>query len=348
MHPSWPAAIDSHVHINSLPCLAYMKDYADHFGFQAVNVACLGQEKPWDVTQNMLALLLKHQDPRFYAHGALLYPSVPVQKAGLDSSFFAGQARELEVLGFDGIKLLEGKPTTRKNLALAQNDPLYDAFYAQLEEAGTHVIWHVADPETFWHRETAPAFSLEAGWFYGDGSFLTQEQLYDEVLSVLDRFPKLKVTFAHFFFLSNFPDRAKALLDTYPHVTLDITPGREMYENFSKRPAAWRSFFQAYAQRIVFGTDMARSEFQGAPTDLIGAMTRFLASQDRFDYWGFTLGGLGLSRQAYQLIVQKNFQRLVGDRPRPVDPKAAQAYVERHADAIDDPNLLEALRKAFG
>lgn len=328
--------IDSHVHISGPDCLDYMKNYCTSYGFQAVNIACLGHKKAHDPLQNILAALLKLQDDRFYAHGSLLYPALPVDRSRTEILDFAGQVRELDAIGFDGVKMLEGKPTTRKLIALPQNDPAYDPFYAWMEKTGRHIVWHVADPETFWDKDKAPAFSFSSGWFYGDGTFPTKQQLYDEVIDVLQRYPSLNVTFAHFFFLSDFPDQAEALLRQFPHVTLDITPGREMYDYFAKRTERWRAFFTQYADRILFGTDMTSTEFQGEAGALIDTMRRFLATDDVFEYWDFTIRGLGLSPADCEKIGRSNFIRLVGDKPRPIDRKALQAYVDKQLPAIDD------------
>ena len=63
--------------------------------------------------------------------------------------------------------------------------------------------------------------------------------------------------FAHFHFLSDFLDRAAALLDRYPNVNFDLAPGIEMLYNFTKRPAEARDFFLKYQDRLVYGTDFS-------------------------------------------------------------------------------------------
>ncbi|NLM78746.1 MAG: amidohydrolase family protein [Ruminococcaceae bacterium] len=332
--------IDSHVHISGPKCLDFMKTYCSHHGFQAVNIACLAHDKANDPLQNILAALLKLQDKRFYAHGSLAYPTLPLDRSRTDADEFARQARLLHDIGFDGIKMLEGKPTTRKKTGLPQNDPLYDPYYAEMAKTGRHIVWHVADPETFWDKDKAPAFSFSSGWFYGDGTFQTKQQLYDEVLDVLRRHPGLNVTFAHFFFLGDFPDQAEDMLRQFPNVSLDITPGREMYEQFSQRPARWQSFFHQYADRILFGTDMTSTEFQGAAGDLIDSMKRFLATQDTFTYWDFTIQGLGLSAADCTRICQTNFTTRAGHKPRPIDREALKAYISQHRQDIDDAKAL--------
>ena len=86
-------------------------------------------------------------------------------------------------------------------------------------------------------------------------SFPSKKQLYDEIFRVLDAHPRLRVSFAHFFFLSNFPDEAERVMETYPNVRFDMTPGVEMYYNFDKNLDRWHDFFTKYSDRILFGTD---------------------------------------------------------------------------------------------
>ena len=59
---------------------------------------------------------------------------------------------------------------------------------------------------------------------------------------MLDKFPKLKITFAHFFFLSDNPDEAVRIMEKYPNALFDLTPGGEMFVNFSKDPEYWHDF----------------------------------------------------------------------------------------------------------
>jgi hypothetical protein len=69
---------------------------------------------------------------------------------------------------------------------------MYDSFFAMLEKQMVPVLYHVADPEEFWDPEKAPSWAKEHGWYYGDGSYPSKEQLYTEAESVLKKFPGLK------------------------------------------------------------------------------------------------------------------------------------------------------------
>ncbi|NIN10780.1 MAG: amidohydrolase family protein, partial [Gemmatimonadales bacterium] len=190
------------------------------------------------LNQNPVALLVKALHPgRFYAFGGLHY-----KKVGGEHEDFAEQARRLLQAGCDGMKMIEGKPTTRKALGHPLDDPMYDDYYAFMEQVGAPILFHVGDPRTFWDPELCPPMAKEHGWFYGDGSFPTLDQLYREQQSVLESFPDLRVIFAHFNFRSDDIAAARGLLDRRPQVSFDITPGGEMYVNFTEDPDLWRGF----------------------------------------------------------------------------------------------------------
>ena len=328
--------IDSHVHLYHKGCLDYFQNYYREHGFDYVNFACLCCAGYCSTGNNLLAAAAKLADPHFYAHGGLYYPAAPVQLPMPEGWDLLTQAKELLDMGFDGMKMLETKPTTAKAHALPVSDMAYDPYFAFLEETGTHIVWHACDPETFWDKDQAPAFAFEEGWFYGDGSFPTKEQIYRDVFAVLDRHPKLNATFAHFFFLSDFPDEAARVMETYPNISFDITPGREMYDYFARRRDTWKAFFEKYADRIVFGTDMTSDEFQGGVGDILAAMRRFLETDDVFRYWDFEIRGLGLSPEKAQAIEGGNFARMVGPAPKPMDKAKLARYVEKALPEVRD------------
>ena len=53
--------------------------------------------------------------------------------------------------------------------------------------------------------------------------------------AILERHPKIKFIFAHMYFMSAQLPRLSALLDAYPNMMVDITPGLEIYINLSKK-----------------------------------------------------------------------------------------------------------------
>ena len=114
--------------------------------------------------------------------------------------------------------------------------------YSFLEEKGTPVNMHVNDPRTFWENGNYDSFVP------------SYDEIYTEAIEMLDKFPKLNIVFPHFF-LSDNPKEAERIMDTYQNVRFDLTPGVEMYRNFSKDIEYRRRFFTKYRKRILFGTD---------------------------------------------------------------------------------------------
>ena len=336
--------IDGHLHVYTNKCVDYFFDYKRKYGFDAICVACLcnlDKSMENDATQNILAAIMKCIDPNVYALGGLVYPEFPVKSAPCGKYEFEAQARELIEMGFDGIKMLENKPTTRKMTELATCHPMLDGFYSYLEDEQIPVISHVADPETFWDYDLAPEFSHIEGWFYGDGTFLTKEEIYEEVRQTLVKFPKLKITFPHFFFLSDHLDEAKKLFDKYPNLKLDITPGREMYDNFTRHYEKSREIFNAYSDRIILGTDMTSSQFQGEPGDMIDTITRFLSTEDEFSYWDFDIKGIGLSTDKCKRICHDNFLENLGDKPKAIDKSMLKSYIDRFLPLVKNKETAE-------
>ena len=193
-------------------------------------------------------------------------------------------------------------------------------------------------------------------WFYGDGTFPTKEALYAEIDHVLARHPTLKLILAHFYFLSADLERAARLLDAYPSVCLDITPGGEMYNHFTRSGEAARAFFLRYQDRIVYGTDVStRAIQQGgieAPLSYAHFVRTFLETAEPFTpppaipHWLEddleAIVPIELPQEALAKIYHGNFERLYGASPAPLNREAALAELARIADEIEAQQGAEA------
>jgi hypothetical protein len=227
-------------------------------------------------------------------------------------------------MGFDGVKMLEGKPTTRRMLGKALSDPEYYAFFEYMEEMSVPAVLHIADPPEFWDENKAPSWAVKHGWCY-DETDVPYSQYYEEVDKVLTMFPKLRAIFAHFYFLSDNPEKAQQFLDDHPSVFVDVTAGIEMYENFSKDPAYWREFFIKNDRRIIFGTDSTdiadRSNDSDSDDEVdvsgYAAMEiEFLRSDNMIDIFGKKIKGINLPEDSQKRIFSENFYDLVGNKPK--------------------------------
>ena len=241
---------------------------------------------------------------------------------------FEVQAKALIDMGFDGIKMMYA-PGTRKRLGYGIDDPRYDKMFTYLEDNDIPAVIHVNDPEEYWVPRELTESEKERGWGFFTGGFLSKQEIYDETFRMLDKHPRLRVTFAHFFFLSNFREEAERVMETYPNVCFDLTPGWEMFLGFSRDVEGWRGFFEKYAHRIFFGTDSNNNKRMCAELNLMVRMAteaegEFILPAYRIE----TVRGLHLDEAILDKIWRENYARFVGT-PKPVDVEKVKAAARR-------------------
>ena len=251
----------------------------------------------------------------------------------------AAQAEEFVSMGCDGIKMIEGKPTSRQVMDVPVTDFYFAEYWAKAEEVDLPIVWHVNDPEEFWDPELTPGWAKERDWGYGPED-VQKETLYAEVDEILARHPRLRVVFAHFYFLSADLPRAARFLEKNPRVSFDLAPGIEMLYNISRDPDAGREFFIRFADRIVFGSDQFSKLTPEQARFRAGIVYRWLETEDTFrvpDGADFLLGpaedgvvrGMALPDDVLTRIYHGNITRLVGDRPKRLDVPTATEVCER-------------------
>lgn len=223
--------------------------------------------------------------------------------------------------GFEGLKILEGKPDRQMQTGVRIWKPEFDEMFDYAEEQGIPVLMHVGDPAKFWDRSQATEYMLSRGWCYDGPGFLSLEELYEDVWKLLDKHPKLRLTLAHFFFMSDNLKRAAEFLDAHPSVCFDITPGTEMYENFSNNWEASREFFMKYADRIYLGTDVNDfgQENYANHCGLYHTTREFMRGTEGFTWRNVECKPFGLSADIADKITWQNFMKVLGDDPKPVN-----------------------------
>lgn len=334
--------IDCHVHLRDFDSVPNLNIVRGYLGIERMNIVCT--INPQSVNANPPALVAKaHFPEQFYLFAGLDH-AAHFSGGRLQTPSLAEQAERLVAMGADGIKMLENKPTSRKFLDVPVDSDYFEEYFARVEALGVPLLWHVADPEEFWDPEWTPAWAKERGWGY-DASFPAKEQLYAEVENVLRRHPKLRVIFAHFFFLSADLPRAARLLDQYPHVHLDLAPGIELLYNLSRDVPATRDFFTRYADRILFGTDISSNQQPEEAAIRAGIVTRWVQTADEYrvpDGADFLLGppedglmrGLALPEEVLAKVCHANFERLVGARPKALERELAAQECDRQAREV--------------
>jgi predicted TIM-barrel fold metal-dependent hydrolase len=241
-------------------------------------------------------------------------------------------------MGFEGLKILESHPSLELELDFRMNDMRFDAMFQYAEENEIPVLMHVADPEESWDINTVDQYALTHGRFYGAEGRRPKEEYYREVEDILERHPKLRVIFAHFYFMSADIDRAEALFEKYPNIAFDLTPGKEMYENFGKNLEKTKAFFERFADRLYYGTDVNDTSAFNYHSSLYTLVSTALESGEPFQWGKYNCAGLGLSEEAKKKIKSKNFIKLLGETPKPLNYEAIRTEIARLYSVIDNLN----------
>ena len=322
---------DAHVHLGEARDHAWdvrmVRGLMDHFGMERVALLGLPSSSRLDRDDsgnNARCLAVKRElnaerpDRFVYACAGLV-----LRFGGLDDADdLLAQARARAAEGYDGFKLLLGKPGPRKRFALPLDGPVLAPFFSFLEETGLPLTLHAGDPPDCWDAEAA---ARGEKWRY-DGSFPSLAQIRAEVEGVLRAHPRLRLTLAHLFFLGDRPDEAARLLETYPHLCFDLTPGGEMYAGMSRDPETWRGLFLKHRGRFLFGSD---SDDWHSSDDLatytwnygfiVNLPRAFLERSEPFRFHDCDLGvlrPLHLPDDALRAVYRDNFVRRFGGRPR--------------------------------
>ncbi len=133
------------------------------------------------------------------------------------------------------------------------DDPRFDPLWDEAGRLGIPVFVHIAEPAAFYDAADGKNELRRSGnWsLYGKGTpgFSAMLEKFERVLS---RFPQTRFVAVHAFNLANDLGQVGRLLDRYPNVQVDFAA--RMWE-LARQPFSARRFFNAYASRILFGTD---------------------------------------------------------------------------------------------
>jgi len=276
---------------------------------------CDHSENGWDISENAKILYLKDRlQLPCYAYANFTHYSD-------DPESYAQFALEMLDMGFDGFKSLDQHPRNRKQIGRGLNDPVYADFFRILNEKGLPIVCHVGDPRNNWDLSTAAQEAINLGRVYGP-DFPSLDELYGELEEVVEKYRNVKFIIAHFSFVSDDYDHA-CLLMAYPNVYLDLTPGSEMFVNFSKNIPLWREFFLKHSKRIVMGSDHYA---KGLGASRYRLTRNFLEGTEPFALKEKPVIPIQLPRETLEDIYCNNTLRLLGQKPKPVNRKLACEY----------------------
>jgi len=331
--------VDGHVHMGSVAEETSMLMIREATGIEKLTLVSI--QDPQAASGLAQSLYMKARYPQRFFVFAGLNHAQKLSGGRVGTPSLAEQAEAFVAMGCDGIKMIEGKPTSRQRMDVPVTHPYFADYWARVEELGLPIVWHVNDPEEFWDPARIPGWAKARNWGYGPGD-VQKESLYAEVDEVLARYPNLRIIFAHFYFLSADLARARRFLDQHPTVCFDLAPGIEMLYNLSRDPDSSREFFVEYADRIVFGTDLASDLTVEQGRVRAGLIFRWLESEDTFRVPAeadFLLGppedgvirGMSLPADVLAKIYYGNFARLAGPAPRALDVGRAIEECKRTA-----------------
>jgi predicted TIM-barrel fold metal-dependent hydrolase len=367
--------IDSHIHFPHPAMMPGLIEICDSLQIDRFNIVCTPHQQRLSLIPDALFVKAHHPD-RVYVSGGLDVSAYYVSPQHV-GEIFADYVDLLLAAGCDGIKMIEGKPDIRRMLPVpAFDSEAFAPYWEKIAKIQIPVVFHVNDPEEFWDSERIPDWAVERGWFYGDGDTIHNETQYSEVINVLRNHPDLKIVFAHFFFMSAQRSRLAELLDRFPNMLIDLTPGIEMYHNFSADINDARDFFTKYQDRIIFGTDIGAHALLAKP----GEGIEFDESHERVflirntlenpgEFFlpgkGYLFGdpntpflGLDLPETVLDKLYVKNAERIFGASPRPINPGAIVELCDRVDRMIQlqgssqpgvpgDPSVVRSVRSYF-
>lgn len=232
--------------------------------------------------------------------------------------------RRMMDMGFDGWKSSEMHPRLYKMNGKGLGDASFEETLSYAENAGIPIVCHLGDPRFHWNSDEASDWHKANGRFY-DETFPSLDELYDEMEQVLTRHPKLKIALAHFYFTSDDYEKSVHMLRDFENVFYDLTPGSEMFVNFSKDIERWRDFFIRFSDKIIMGSDLYPTGYGINRHQLV---RNFLEGTEPFDFNESKKGliPINLPEEELQNIYANNVERLAGTTPKPVDHKKAYEY----------------------
>jgi predicted TIM-barrel fold metal-dependent hydrolase len=204
-------------------------------------------------------------------------------------------------------------------------DPRFDPMWEAAGQLGMPVFIHVADPDAFFtptdrFNERWEELARHPRWsFYGNDS-PSKAELLAARNRVIERHPGTTFVGLH---VANHPENLGE--DRYPNLYVEI--GARLGE-LGRQPRRSRRFFEAYPDRILFGTDASPNGTSVPQQDLVPAMFqcyfRFLETLDEyFDYapsptppqGRWKIYGIGLPEKILRKLYHDNVALLLGLDP---------------------------------
>jgi len=243
-------------------------------------------------------------------------------------------------MGAVGLKVFKslglGIPLSDGSL-LRADDPRLDLVFETAGNLGLPVLIHTGDPQAFFEpptRDNERYAELEAhpSWsFYGDdpagNAWPTWEEIFAQFEERVARNPGTTFVGAHFGNAPEEPQRVARMLERYPNLVVEI--GARVPEIGRHDAGEMRALFVRFADRILFGTDLAVTDggltlgSSGPEEDRRDQVPAFFASHFRYletarrgfahptpIQGNWTIDGLSLPREVLQKVYADNARQV--------------------------------------
>jgi len=135
-------------------------------------------------------------------------------------------------------------PRFHDRIPMKLDDPRLDPVFEEIERQGLAVLVHVSDPDIWF-----------AKYYTDTARYGTKADQYPPLEHRLERHPGIVFISAHMGGDPEHLDHLAELMDRYPNYHVDTSATKWIVRELGRKPAEARDFFQAYADRILFGTD---------------------------------------------------------------------------------------------
>ena len=250
-----------------------------------------------------------------------------------DTDYPTWQADELQRArdaGAVGVKILKtlGLFLREEGALVAVDDARFDPMWEAAGELNLPVFIHTADPDAFFtptdrFNERWEELGNHPDWSFHGGDFPSKEELREARNRVIERHPKTKFVCLHVGNRSENLAEVGEWLDRYPNMSVEI--GARLGE-LGRQPRTSRKFFEAYQDRILFGTDAvplpegAKYPQQTLEPAMFEGYFRFLETEDEyFDYstaatppqGRWKIYGIGLPEEILAKVYRENALRVL-------------------------------------
>jgi predicted TIM-barrel fold metal-dependent hydrolase len=269
--------------------------------------------------------------------GRFLTFTEPSWNAFARSDFPTFQAEQIESahrMGAKGLKLTKNlglylRERVTQGPLVAVDDLRFDPMWETAGGLGIPVALHVSDPDAFFlstdrFNERYEELANHPDWSFHGKDFPSKESILEARNRVFARHPRTQFVALHVGNRSEDLDYVASCLDRLPNMHVEI--GARIGE-LGRQPRASRKFFEAYQDRILFGTDaVPPPEGESTPQqvfkdELYEIYYRFLETDDEyFDYapapvppqGRWRIYGIALPDGILKKVYHENAERLLG------------------------------------